>query len=133
MKVRLKEDPKEWRKATLLTVVALAVLSSLLCWRRLLPQPAWATALAGLATVGLSATVQPGWFRGYYRVSTRLGFWLSQWLAHALLALMFLVLIVPLGFLLRLAGKDSLRLKRPQHLATYWTPAKESGPLDRLF
>jgi len=49
------------------------------------------------------------------------------------LALFFLFIIIPLGLVLRLMGKDPLRLRRPRQTATYWNQARESNPLDRLF
>lgn len=132
MKLRLKEEPREWRKSTLLTALALAVLSSVLCWRRGISFPAWRVLLVMLGGVGLAGWLQPRWFRGYYRVSTRLGFWLSQVIARVVLTLMFVILITPLGLLLRIFGKDLLRLKRTQQ-PTYWGPAKQGGSLDQLF
>ena len=39
----------------------------------------------------------------------------------------------PLGCLLRLGGKDLLRLKRSRDARTYWHFSKDSGPMDRLF
>ncbi len=133
MKLKFKEEPKEWRKSTWLTALGLALLSSLLCWRRVLPVLAWAALLAGLVVVAVFAWRQPQWFRGYYRVSLRAGFALSQVLAHVVLALLFFFVITPLGLLLRLFGQDPLRLKRAAAATTYWTASKPAGPLDRLF
>src|SRR5258708_24676222 len=133
MRAKLKEDPKEWRKSTLLTILALAILSSILCWRRVLPIIGWRLALLALVLIALSAMFCPRWFRGYYRWSTRVGFWLSLVLARAVLALIFVVVIVPLGMIFRLTGKDALRLKRAPDQPSYWTPAKPTSPLDRLF
>ncbi len=132
MKLRLKEDPKEWRKSTLLTLLALAVLGSLLLWRRVISAPSWKILLASLAAVAVVASIQPCWFRGYYRVSTRVGFWLSQAIARVVLTGIFVILITPLGFILRIFGKDLLRLKRTRQ-ETYWSSAKPSGSLDQLF
>ncbi len=133
MKVRLKEDPKEWRKSTLLTVMALAVLSSILCWRRVLAIPTWRAVIIVLALVAAVAWLRPRVFRGYYRISTRVGFWLSQVLACVVLAGIFVFLVTPLGLLLRIAGKDPLRLKRVRNAETYWSTAKKSSPLDQMF
>ena len=133
MKVRLKEDPKEWRKSALLTALALAVLSSVLRWRGILSAPTWRMALLVLALVSLAAWFFPRCFRGYYRASTRFGFWLSLVLARIILSVIFFVVITPLGWILRLSGKDALRLKRPLSAATYWSPAQPNSPLDRLF
>lgn len=133
MRVKLKEDPKEWRKSTWLTLGGVALLSSVLRWRHILAQRVWLSVLALCALIAVMAWLQPRWFRGYYRVSTRAGFWLSQALARVILVLVFLLLITPLALLRRILGKDSLRLKRLEKVDTYWLPAKPTGPLDRLF
>ena len=133
MKLRLKEEPKEWRKSTLLTLAPVAILSSLLCWRHVVSMNTWRILLAVLTGIALAACVQPRWFRGYYRVSMRAGFWLSQAVARVVLALIFMLLITPLGLILRVCGKDLLRLKRTKEAATYWTAAKQSSSLDQLF
>lgn len=133
MKLRLKEDPREWRKTVWLTALGLAVLSSLLRWRHVLSHRTWLIVLAALAVVALLALVQPGWFRGFYRVSVRVGFWLSQIVARIVLTILFFLVLAPLGLLFRLLGKDALRLKKSREATTYWLKAKENSPLDRLF
>ncbi len=133
MKPKYQEDPKEWRKSTLLSAVALAVLSSLLRWRRVLPAGVWLGVVGAMACVALLAVIQPRWFRGYYRVSAWLGFYLAQALGRVCLMLVFVLLLVPLGLVLRVMGKDLLRLKRAPTASTYWVPAKEASPLDNLF
>jgi hypothetical protein len=133
MKLNYKEDPREWRKSTLLTALGLAILISLLRWRKHLPPNIWFAALALLAAVTICAIIQPRWFRGWYRVSSWLGFYSSQFVGHCVLALFFIFIITPLGFALRLTGKDSLQLKHMRSSITYWHQAKDHGPLDRLF
>jgi hypothetical protein len=133
MKLNFKEDPKEWRKSALLTLLGLAILSSLMRWRKHLPEKFWLAFLALLAVVAIFALLQPRWFRGWYRLSLRLGFYSSQFIGRCVLALFFIFILTPLGWGLRLAGKDLLRLKRPPAAKTCWLPAKKPGPLDRLF
>jgi hypothetical protein len=133
MKLNFKEDPKEWRKSALLTALGFAILSSLLRWRKHLPVDCWLGLLALLGLVAICALLQPRWFRGWYRLSLRLGFYSSQFIGRGVLLLFFIFIITPLGFVLRLAGKDSLQLKRPQKTKTFWHPAKDCSPLDRLF
>jgi hypothetical protein len=133
MKLKFKEDPKEWRKAVLFGALGLAILSSLLRWRRVLPPRWWMAALSLLVVLALTACVRPRWFRGYYRFGTRIGYAVSQVAARVLLALIFFLVLTPLGLLLRLSGKDLLRLKRSSTTSTYWLPAKETSPLDRSF
>ena len=133
MQLRLKEDPKEWRKSVLLAVFGLGLVSSVLRWRRLLPATAWLVILVILAAIAVSAVVSPAWFRGYYRLSMRLGFALSQVVARLLLVVIFVFLVTPLGLFLRVIGKDTLRLKRRRDASSYWAPARNLSPLDRMF
>lgn len=133
MRLKLKENPNEWRKAAWLSALGLALLASLLRWRRILPTAGWVAALGLLAAVALGALAQPRWFRAYYRFSSRLGFRLAQIIGYGALAVAFALVLTPLGLVLRLLGKDLLRLKRPRNANTYWTPSRQGTPLDRLF
>ncbi len=133
MKPKYKNDPREWRKATLLSALGVAVLSSLLRWRRVLPATPWLVLLALLAAIALAAVLQPRWFYRYYRISAWLGFYLAQALGRVALVLVFFLLLVPLGLTLRLLGKDFLRLRRSPNATSYWVPAKETSPLENLF
>ncbi len=133
MKLTYREDPREWRKSVWLTALGLALLSSLLRWRRHLPAHAWVGLLLGLGLVALAAGLQPRWFRAWYRLSLWLGFYSSQFLGRCALVIFFACILTPLGLVLRLAGKDPLRLRRPRRAATYWQQTRESNPLDRLF
>lgn len=133
MKLKLKEDPKEWRKQALLAALGLAVLCSLLRWRRVLPQNVWLAVLVALGLVAMSTLLRPRWFRGYYRFSMRVGFAISQVIGFVALVLFFCFILTPVGWVLRFAGKDPLQLKRPAEATTFWQPAKSDSPLDRLF
>ena len=133
MKLIYKEDPKEWRKSVLLTVLAVVIISGLLRWRKVMPPNAWYVLLAVLGIVALAAMLQPRWFRGYYRVSLRWGFASSQFVGRCVLAVLFIFIMTPLGWVFRLAGKDPLQLRRSRGAASYWHQAKNCGPLDRLF
>jgi hypothetical protein len=133
MKLIYKEDPKEWRKSALLTALGLAIISSLLRWRRHLPVNYWYVLLAMVGLVAICAVLQPRWFRGWYRFSLRLGFYSSQFIGRCVLMVFFIFVMTPLGWVLRLMGKDALQLKRPRNATTYWHQSKESNPLDRLF
>ena len=116
-----------------MAVLGLALISSLLRWRHVLTNPAWLAILIVLAVVAAAAVLQPRWFRGYHLFSMRLGMALSRVLGRVALVLFFLFILTPVGWLLRLAGKDPLQLKRPEDASTCWHPAKDCSPLDRLF
>jgi hypothetical protein len=133
MRLILKEDPKAWRKQALLALLGLGVITVLLGWRHALSRQGCVGVLAVLALAAVGAVVRPRWFRGYYRFSMRLGFYFSQCVGYIVLAVLFVLVVTPLGFVLRLAGKDPLQIKRPRDAVTYWSPGKEFGPLDRMF
>jgi hypothetical protein len=133
MNLHFQEDPQEWRKSALLTTLGLAILSSLLRWRKHLPVNYWLALLVLLAVVAICAVLQPRWFRGWYRLSLRLGFYSSQFIGRCVLLLFFIFILMPLGWILRGMGKDPLQLKRPRQAATYWRQARDCNPLDRLF
>ena len=133
MKLNLKDEAKEWRKSAWLAALGIALISSLLRWRQHLAHQTWLVILAVLAVVAVAAMLRPRWFRGYHLFSMRLGFIISRVLGRVFLTLFFIFMLTPMGWALRLAGKDPLQLKRPVNAATYWQPAKDCGPLDRLF
>ena len=133
MALRLKEDPKAWRKSTWLSALGVALVSTVLRWRGGLPTRSWAAIVLAMFAVAVAVWARPGWFRGYYRISTRLGYWSSQAVARVVLVLVFLFLVTPLALLFRLSGKDSLRLRRDRSAKSYWQPAKPASPLDRQF
>jgi hypothetical protein len=133
MKLKLKEEPKEWRKAAWMSALGLALLSSLLRWRRVLPVAAWEVVLCLLAALAVAAALRPRWFRGYYRFSAKVGFGLSQMAGGVVLALLFFIVITPLGLAMRMLGKDALRLRRPVGAESYWSEVRRKSSLDRLF
>jgi hypothetical protein len=133
MKLKLKEEPKEWRKAAWMSALGLALMSSLLRWRRVLPVGGWALVLCWLAALAVAAALRPRWFRGYYRFSAKLGFAISQTAGRVVLAFFFFLIITPLGLVLRMLGKDPLRLRRPAGAESYWSEVRQQSSLERLF
>ena len=133
MKLNLKDEPREWRKSALLLLLALAIFSSLLRWRQHLDQRTWFIILLVLAATAMVSVLRPRWFRGYHLFSMRLGFAISRLLGRWFLTLFFSLILTPVGWMLRLAGKDLLQLRRTSSDKSYWQPARIPGPLDRLF
>jgi len=133
MKPNLKDEPKEWRKSALLAALGLAILSSLLRWRQVVTDRTWFALLAVPGVMALAALWQPRWFRGYHRLSMKLGIVISRFFGRVLLVLFFFFILTPVGLILRLAGKDALQLKPRGGVITFWQTAKDYNPLDRLF
>ena len=133
MNVKYSDDPKAWRKSTLLSVLALLVVNALLWWRHVLSPTTARGALLALIAVGIVSWIRPQLFHGYYRFSTWAGYWSSQWVARVILTIIFALLIVPLAIIRRAMGKDSLQLKRSPDAKSYWRPVRSGGTLDRQF
>jgi hypothetical protein len=133
MRLKLTEDPCEWRKAAWFSALGLALLSSVLRWRGVLSSSTWMAVLAVLAVVAMCAWFCPRAFRGWYRFSRRISFGVIEILGRVVLAVFFLVCLTPLALAMRALGKDPLKIKPQKNATTYWIPSKDSTPLDRLF
>jgi hypothetical protein len=133
MKLKFKEDPKEWRKQALLAAFGIALISSVLRWRRVLTPHVWLAVLAVSALLAVCSCLRPAWFRCYYRLSMRFGYASSRVFGFIALVVFFMFILSPVGLALRIAGKDPLQLKRPLNADTFWQPARDPNPLDRLF
>ena len=132
MKLKLKEDPREWFKFTAVMALAAVIVTALLIRAKVLP-------VAGLLVVGLALSqtlmicwMRPRFFRGFYRLGMTMSFRVGQTLGFVWLTIFFLLILTPLGLLLRLLGKDLLALKR-RKTASYWQAARPPGPFTRQF
>ncbi|MEX1115357.1 MAG: hypothetical protein WEB53_08905 [Akkermansiaceae bacterium] len=131
--LRLSEKPLEWIKFTaVIGVAANGVLG--LMWRKgALPGVVCLLACGvALATI-VAASIRPHGFRGFYRGGMTISFKIGQVIGKVLLTLFFLALVTPMGLLLRLLGKDLLRLKKDPTGKTYWRKAKDGREFDRMF
>ena len=133
MRLHFKEDPREWRKITLLGLIGPAAIIGLLRYRGVVTIAGLIAALALIALVAFCAGVRPRWFRGYYRFTTRLGFHALQGLGRVVLAAFFFVIMTPFGWIMRRLGKDFLQLKSPRDRQTFWQTPRRDGSLDRMF
>jgi hypothetical protein len=138
MRLRLKEDPREWRKFAWVLSVVVVALTALFLWRHPESRLGPGVTLMLALLVFVTGTVQPRWFRPIYRGAMTGAHYAGQFFGRVLLAVIFVVLITPLSLLLRGIGKDLLHLRRPsqgseQEEGTYWRPVRPPGPLDRLF
>jgi cation transport ATPase len=132
MKLKLKEVPNEWLKFTAVMAVVVVAVAVLLLRRKVIG----IETLVGIAIVVALAVcvcaVQPRWFRGFYRVGMTASFRVGQALGWVWLTLFFLLVLTPLGLLLRSLGKDLLAMKRGK-ADTYWRAARPPGGFDRQF
>lgn len=86
----------------------------------------WAIGIALVFAV--IAAVKPSLLAGFNRQWTKLGILLGKVVSPIALGIMFYFVFAPVGLLMRLSGKDPLRLKREADAASYWIQRQPPGP-----
>lgn len=86
----------------------------------------WAFGVA--AVFALVAVMRPTLLAGLNRLWIKLGVLLGKLVSPIALGVLFYGVFFPIGVVMRLAGKDPLRLKRDADAASYWIPRKPPGP-----
>jgi hypothetical protein len=131
--LRLKEQPIEWVKFTGVMGIAVNLVLALLSWKGLVAGQACLAATALAIAAVMAASLRPIWFRGFYRRGMTVSFHIGQAFGKLLLALLFFLMVTPMGWLLRLLGKDLLEIKRQPDKTSFWHPAKNNREFDRMF
>lgn len=90
------------------------------------PLRLWSLAVA--AAFAIVALVLPRALTPLNRAWTRLSLILHRIVSPIVLGILFFVVITPLGLLMRLLGKDPLRLRRDPSAPTYWIERTPPGP-----
>jgi hypothetical protein len=102
-----------------------ALLGALSLWRGTDPWPIW----LGLACLALVlALAAPQTLTLFNQAWTKIGLLLHRIVSPLFLALLFYGCIVPVGFLMRLSGKDPLRLRYEPNADSYWIKRLPPGP-----
>jgi hypothetical protein len=109
-------------------LVFAAVFLVVAAWPLLGREPPRWWALVLSAAFALVAVVRPVVLAGLNRLWTRLGILLGRVVSPIALGILFYGVLTPLGALLRLTGKDPLRLKRDPEASSYWIPRQPPGP-----
>ena len=133
MRIKLKEDPREWQKFTAAIAMLLSLLAVSLWKRQIVPPLILGLMLTFLALALLVCLVRPRWFRLLYRAGMTVGSVISQVVGVILLALFFLLVLTPVSWIVRLLGRDPLKLKKDVQATTYWISARPNKDFDRGF
>jgi hypothetical protein len=86
----------------------------------------WAAGVA--AMFALVALVKSVLLAGLNRLWMKLGILLGKVVSPIALGILFYVVITPIGVMIRLSGKDPLRLKFDPDADSYWIPREPPGP-----
>ena len=112
------------RSFALMFVVVFGLLAG---WRFLAGDPrAWLW-LGAAAAFGLAGLLTPERLTPLNRLWMRFGELLNRIVSPLVLGLMYVVLIVPVGFVMKLAGRDSMQRKLDRQADSYWQLREASG------
>lgn len=105
-----------------------AVFLIIALWPLLSRQPVrWAALGLALAFLVVSL-VAPSVLGPLNRLWLKFGELLHRVTSPIILGVMFFLVITPIGFLMRLAGKDLLRMKIDRDCSSYWIRREPPGP-----
>jgi len=88
----------------------------------------WPWWLAFAAAFAIAAFIRPSLLAPLNRAWTRFGLVLFAVVSPVVLAIIFYGCITPIGWLMRLTGKDPLRLRLEPQAGSYWIHRQPPGP-----
>ena len=86
----------------------------------------WSVGVA--AAFGLVAVVKPVLLAGANKLWMKFGLLLAKVVSPIALGILFYLVFMPIGLLMRVSGKDPLRLKFDPAATSYWIPREPPGP-----
>jgi Saxitoxin biosynthesis operon protein SxtJ len=89
--------------------------------------PRWWALLPAFLFAALAA-LRPHWLGWANRLWTGLGVLLGKIVAPVALGVLFYGVLTPIGWIMRLAGKDPLRLRLDSSASSYWIERQPPGP-----
>jgi hypothetical protein len=74
------------------------------------------------------ALLRPNVLAPLNRIWTKLGLLMATVVSPIVLGLLFFIVVTPVGLLMRLVGKDPLRLRHDSGANSYWIVRQPPGP-----
>ena len=121
----LSAEPSSDRSAGLVFAGFFAILVGYNWWHG---GTAWPLYLGIVIAFLVVAWLWPKALAPLNRVWTKLGLLIGRIVSPIVLALMFYLVVTPVGLLMRLTGKDPLRLRRESSEGSYWIVRHPPGP-----
>lgn len=122
--------PDIQRAARSLGLLLAALIGGWGLWRGWHGGAAWWAWLAAAGTAAAAALWRPALLVPVTRAWLKLGDLLHGLVNPLVMLLLFVLVVTPTGLLMRLFGKDPLRLRLDRQAASYWIP-RDDGQVDR--
>ena len=141
VKLDLNPPPRILRQFGLIGLMAFAALATMAYWhvglfRPLSPEAArWSVyVLAALAAYsGLFAAVMPRGLRPLYVLLTIVSYPIGVVVFHVVMAVVFYLVITPMGILFKIVGRDALHRRFDPAAPTYWIRRRPPADAKRYF
>ena len=117
-----KPDKEELRKFAITISVALGVLGGLILWRK---GQTGIILLAIGAVIFLVGLVWPKSLTILYKAWMAIALVLGFIMSHIILALVYYIVLTPIGVFMRIRGKDPLSLRFDPKADSYWVKREE--------
>jgi hypothetical protein len=88
----------------------------------------WPLHLSIAAAFMALALLRPNVLAPLNRIWTKLGLLMAMVVSPIVLGLLFFIVVTPVGLLMRLVGKDPLRLRHDSGANSYWIVRQPPGP-----
>ncbi len=122
-----KEDVKSASNRSFGLVMA-AFFLIIACWPLIRAEPVRWWALGAAAVFASLAFILPAALAPLNKLWLKLGLLLYKVVNPIVLGLLFYVTVTPIALLMRMLGKDPLRLRRDPDAASYWIERTPPGP-----
>lgn len=108
-----------------LFTIAFGALAGLSWWRG---NAGFVWLVAACATFALVTLMRPEWLTPLNRAWMGLAYFLNKLVSPIVLGVLYYCMVTPLGFAMRLAGKDPMRRKFDAAADSYWIARQPPGP-----
>ncbi len=133
--------PRTLRNFGFMGIVAFGALAALLHYKMYFfaKFPTFAAPMATYILAGLSvycgvfAVAAPAALRWLYVTLTVVGFPIGFVMSYVVVSIMFFLIITPIGIIMRMFGRDALRLKFNAQATTHWIPRHPPATIKRYF
>ncbi|HSR69001.1 MAG TPA: SxtJ family membrane protein [Acidobacteriota bacterium] len=132
IQINRQPSPRELRQFGLIWTVFFSGAAALYGYR----SGDWETALwLGGAAVVMAAAgfLVLGWMRMLYLGLSYAAFPIGWVISHALLAIIYYLVVTPIGLLMRLLGRDPMQRRFEEDQTSYWSEQEPSLPSERYF
>lgn len=130
MQESTKKTKQELRKFGLVMTVPLSLIGAYLWWKG---RGAYPYVLGAAAFFLLTGLLVPQVLRPIEKIWMKFAEIMGAIMTRVILTLAFILMVTPLGLLLRLMGKDLLGLRLEPERDSYWIPAEPDGPASRPY